>query len=98
MKYIVKRFSILFIGLIFLTACGSKVDLSDYVEVQFDGYDTIGTASYFVDDSQLIQDSFGITMEEYWEMEHDKLEEINNLVASYSVVLSDVDGLSNGDE
>lgn len=98
MRHIVKRFSILFFGLIFLTACGSKVDLSDYVNVEFSGYDTIGTATYFVDEEQLIKDAFGITWEEYWELDDDKMEEVDDFLMSYSVELDQDMDLTNGDE
>lgn len=98
MNYIVKRFGLLFIGLIFLTACGSKVELSDYVELQFNGYDSIGTASYSVDDSRLVEDVFGVTDDNYWELGHEEMQEISNMVSAYSIELVQDTDLSNGDE
>ncbi len=98
MKYIIKRFTILFIGLLLLTACGSKVELSDYIEVEFYGYDSIGTASYSVDDTKLIKDAFGVTDEDYWDLEYEQMEAISNMMMSFTVDLSKDTELSNGDE
>lgn len=40
-----------------MTACGSKkINLNDYVEVEFKGYDSAGTASCYVDLDRLIED------------------------------------------
>lgn len=93
-----KRFAILFIGLIFLTACGSKVELSDYIEVEFSGYDSIGTAHYTIDNNQMVQDAFGVTEEDYWDLSYEETQEIDNFMMSFMVELSQVSELSNGDE
>lgn len=98
MKYIAKRFSLLFFGLVFLTACGSKVDLSDYIEVHFIGYDTLGTAYYTVDDSRLVEDAFGVTEEDYWDLESEKMDAISDMMMAYSIDLAQDSDLSNGDE
>ena len=37
-----------------LTACGkTKIDLDQYVELKYEGYDTIGTATYELDGNKL---------------------------------------------
>src|SRR5690625_3037948 len=93
-----KRFAILFIGLIFLTAWGSKVELSDYIEVDFLGYDGIGQAHYRFIDNQMDQDAFGVTEEDYWDLSYDETQAIDNFMMSFTAQLSQVSELCNGDE
>lgn len=92
------RFSLLLFAIAFLAACGSKQELSDYVEVYFSGYDTIGSAHYTVDQSRLIDDAFGITEGDYWDLDNETQTEIEHLTNSYSINIKDFTELSNGDE
>ncbi|GAA4072397.1 hypothetical protein [Amphibacillus indicireducens] len=72
--------------------------MSDYIEVHFSGYDTLGTAYYSVDDNRLIEDAFGVTDEDYWDLDAEQMEAINDMVMAYSIELAQDSDLSNGDE
>lgn len=61
MKRKVKGLSILLIGILSLFGCEAKTELSEYVDVHFEGYDTIGRANYSVNTEELIGDIFDIT-------------------------------------
>lgn len=80
-----------------LAACGSKTELSDYVEVYFNGYDTMGTATYGIDEDRLVNDTFDLT-ENFFDMDLDTLNEIDNMLSSYRIELDHATDLSNGDE
>ena len=45
-----------------------------------------------------MKDAFGITWEEYWELDDDKMEEVDDFLMSYSVELDQDMDLTNGDE
>ena len=47
------------VGMIFLlSACGkTTINLNDYLIVKYDGYDTIGTASWWIDQEKLFTDN-----------------------------------------
>ena len=54
-------------------------------------------ASYSVDDT-IDQDAFGVTDEDYWDLEYEQMEAISNMMMSFTVDLSKDTELSNGDE
>ncbi|WP_053071863.1 hypothetical protein [Ornithinibacillus contaminans] len=83
--------------MMFLAACGSKAELSDYVEVHFEGYDTMGTATYEVDEEQLVKDTFEVS-ENVFDLDPETLNEIDDMLSSYSVELDNDTDLSNGDD
>ncbi|MCK0473229.1 hypothetical protein [Halalkalibacter sp. APA_J-10(15)] len=84
-------------AVIILAACGSKAELSDYVEVYFDGYDTFGTATYEIDEDRLVNDTFELS-KELFDIDLKTLNEIDNMLTAYSIELVHVNDLSNGDE
>src|SRR5699024_4423554 len=98
MRERIKLVSVLLMGIIFLVACGSKAELSEYVDVHFDGYDTIGTAYYTVDEERLIADVFNVTDEDYWELDDETYQEIENMMSAFSIDLQEATDLTNGDE
>ena len=82
-----------------MTACGGgkKIDLNDYVEIEFNGYDTIGTASVTVDVDQLIEDNaaaFGLE-EDYSRSDFNKV--YDNLYKKLKGELDKDKKLSNGE-
>ena len=86
------------LGIIFiLTGCGSKAELTDYIEVNFDGYDTMGNASYSVNEDKLINDVFEIS-DDYLNLNMETLAEIDKMLSSFTITLDKESDLSNGDE
>ncbi len=79
--------------------CGKKtVDLNDYLEVDFNGYNTAGKVSYSVDVENLIDDNpeaFGLD-DDY--NEYDVLELVYNIETKISVEPDKEEELSNGDK
>ncbi len=78
--------------------CNSKADLSEFVEVNFSGYDSMGSASFFVDEERLIQHVFEVSGEEFFNLDYDTIIEIEDMLSSYQVTLDRELDLSNGDE
>lgn len=90
-----------------LGACSSvkSVDLTDYIEVSFDGMDTVGYANYYVDDYEAVVDRSGFKPEDFEtemiklvEKKPEKAEEINALFSQYNVSIDKEENLSNGDK
>ncbi|WP_051359434.1 hypothetical protein [Paucisalibacillus globulus] len=82
---------------VMLVACGSKADLSDYVEVNFEGYDTMGKAYYEIDEDRLVSDVFEVS-EDLSNLDWETMNEIDKMLSAYSVELEKDTDLSNGDE
>lgn len=80
-----------------LAACGSKAELSDYLEVDFSGYDTMGTATYEIDQDQLIMDTFEVS-DNIFDLDLETLNEIDAMLSAYSVELDKENDLSNGEQ
>ncbi|MCM3620526.1 hypothetical protein M3936_23510 [Sutcliffiella horikoshii] len=91
--------TIIFLGLIsLLAACNSKADLSDYLDVQFSGYDSIGTADYTIDESKLVKDVFDVSENSFFNIDAKTFTEIEDMLSSISVNMSKDENLSNGEE
>lgn len=89
---------VLVFGIImFLAACGSKAELSDYVKVNFSGYDTMGTATYEIDQDKLIMDTFEVS-DNIFDLDFEKLNEIDDMLSAYSIELDKDKDLSNGEQ
>ena len=94
-----KKFSMAFLlgaGLL-LSACGmSAKDMSEYVDVDFSGYDTKGTATFTVDEDKLYKETVGY---EDGDMPDEKtIDEMNHIADAYEIKLDKEDQLSNGDK
>lgn len=97
MKKILSLFALSF-GIIFiLTGCGSKAELTDYIEINFDGYDTMGNASYSVNEDKLINDVFEVS-DDFSNLNMETMKEIDKMLSSYDITLDKDKNLSNGDE
>jgi hypothetical protein len=94
-----KKLSVLFLlGMGFLlSACGmSAKDMSEYVDVDFSGYDTKGTATFTVDEDKMYKDAVGY---EEGDMPDQKtIDEMNHIADAYEIKLDKDDNLSNGDK
>ena len=53
-------------SLIVLTSCGSRKDLSEYVNVDFYGIDTRGNVSYTLDTDKLFKDVLDLDVAKDW--------------------------------
>lgn len=79
-----------------LTGYG-KSDLTDYIQLSYSGIDTKGSADYSVNDTEMIEDIYGINLDN--EIPDDKMQKkIQNLLESYKVTLSKTKNLSNEDK
>lgn len=96
---------ILFIGVmllsVFLCGCKEKIDLNGYLDIDAEGYDTVGTASFSIDYEDIYEDYEEIfdkgAKGEFEElMEEFGIELL--LEEAISGELSETSGLSNGDE
>lgn len=77
-----------------------EVDLKEYVEVKFDGYDTLGTATLEFDESQFKKD-FGEKLKYHGEDKDMKDTSAKKLIAQYldeAVSLDKTEKLTNGDK
>lgn len=91
--------------ILLFTSCGKKtVNLTDYLEVSFEGLNTNGTVNYYVEDVQAIAEAYGIETVDFesemmtlYEKKPETAAEINELFSSYSVTIDKEDELSNGD-
>ncbi len=93
------RFSVLIPFVFGLTACGNKkVDVNEYLDISYHGYDSIATASYTIDYEEMVEENLKAfdldkdSSERAFERAVEKLEEIIN------GELDKTDGLSNGDK
>ncbi|GEQ49187.1 hypothetical protein [Tetragenococcus koreensis] len=81
-----------------LTGCSNlgAEDLAEYVDVDFSGMDTKGTADYSIDEDALLKDVYDVDIESEFPDE-ETLQEIENLEDSMKVNIDKTDNLSNGD-
>ena len=96
---------IFFIGLmllsVFLCGCKEKIDLNGYLDIDADGYDTVGTASFSIDYEDIYEDYEEIFDKGAKGEFEELLEEFGMellLEEAISGELSETSGLSNGDE
>ncbi|PZL72166.1 hypothetical protein CI088_11195 [Enterococcus plantarum] len=88
----------LFIPIIFiLGGCNSAKQMTDYVEVDFSGMNTKGTASYNVDTKKMYKDVLDYDVETGFPDEKTQ-KELVSLDSSYKVKLNKDQKLSNGDK
>lgn len=85
------------VGILFLSACGSAKDLTDYVDVSFTGMDGQGTADYDVDEEKLYKEIFDYDDETDFADEETE-EEMENMEDTYKIKLDNDKNLSNGDK
>ncbi len=83
---------------IILTGCNSAKDLSEYVEVDFNGIDSKGTADYRVDIEKLIKDTLDFDVKGNIEPDEKITEEINKMDEAMEIKLDKTENLSNGDK
>src|SRR5699024_5157394 len=105
MKRNVVGFIFILMTALFLAACGGKsIDLKDYVEVDFEGMDSLGHAyvNLSIDEGvaeayKLDTDNFDDSLMELMEKKPKVYEEIINLFNSYDYEIDQSSDLSNGD-
>ncbi|NSV50741.1 lipoprotein [Enterococcus faecalis] len=89
---------ILFLGSLFLlSGCGYAKDLTEYVDVEFMGMDTQGTATYTIDTEKLNKDVFKYDSESDF-LDEKEQEEMSDFYNSFKIKLDKTDKLSNGDK
>ncbi|WP_153061591.1 hypothetical protein [Metasolibacillus fluoroglycofenilyticus] len=93
-----------FIGLIslifILSACSSKEDLTDYIELNYYGIDTRGTVSYTIDEEAIVKNIFDIDVNNVnrEDLSSETIAEVNDLSKSFEINLDKKENLSNGDK
>lgn len=107
-----RRFTVLIVSLLLillLAACSgskvNKVDLLDYVDVEFSGIDTIGEASFSMDAESAMMDLLNAdndieikdTLDELKESDPELYEKVVNLDDYFEISLSESEDLTNGD-
>ncbi|MEO2652455.1 hypothetical protein ABHA40_13865, partial [Enterococcus mundtii] len=93
-----KIFLLCFIGIsILLVGCSSAKDLSSYIDVSFTGMDSMGSASYQIDNTKLIKDIYDYD-DEIDFLDEKKQEEIDAMLKSFKIKLDKTEDLSNGDK
>lgn len=97
MKKALMRIFLLLGTIVFLTGCNSKAELSDYLEVNFYGYDTMGTASYSIDEERLIRDIFEVSELNIFNLDPKMITEIEDMMSSFVIEMDNESDLSNGD-
>lgn len=93
----------LLLTMLTLTGCGkTKINLNDYVEVNFSGYNTAGQAE--IDELKIRNDiildhweTFGLTEEQHENEQAAANEDTRQFVGSVSYSLDKISGLQNGD-
>lgn len=90
----------LFSLLLILSACSSKEDLTDYIELKYYGIDTRGTASYVIDEEAIVKNIFDIDVNsvEPGSISSETIAEVNDLSKSFEINLDKKENLSNGDK
>lgn len=83
---------------IILSGCSSAKDLSEYVEVEFNGIDTKGTVDYYVDTEKLYKDTLDFDVNVSNQPDEKTVEEINNMNEAIEVKIDKTENLSNGDK
>ncbi|MBR6537756.1 MAG: hypothetical protein IKT67_11225 [Lachnospiraceae bacterium] len=86
---------------VFLCGCKEKIDLNSYLDIDVDGYDTMGTASFSIDYEDIYEDYEEIFDKGAKGEFEELLEEFGIellLEEAISGELSESSGLSNGDE
>lgn len=85
------------LGVLILMGCSNSKELVDYVDIEFSGMDTQGTAYASVDTDKLLKDTLDFDAETDFPDEKQK-EEISNIEDAYKIKLDKEDNLSNGDK
>lgn len=84
-------------GVLILGGCSNSKQLVDYVDVEFSGMDTEGSAYAIVDTEKLLKDTLDFDAEKDFPDEKQK-EEIANIEDGYKIKLDKENNLSNGDK
>lgn len=84
--------------LFLLSACGNSEDMAEYVDVSFSGMDTLGSASYEVDEIKLLKELFDIKDDAHDFPDEKTAEDAYNVMNAFEVKVEPEEGLSNGDK
>ncbi|CAD5902566.1 hypothetical protein [Carnobacterium maltaromaticum] len=85
------------IALLLLSACSNGKDLTEFVEVNFSGMDSKGTAAYYLDEDKLMKELFKIDTSITFPDEKTQ-QEMSEIDGAYKIQLDKMNNLSNGDE
>lgn len=85
------------ISLSALSACNSAKDMTEYVDVSFSGMDTLGTASFDVDENKLISEVLDMDEDAQDFPDAETAEEAEEIFSAYDIKLDEEEDLSNGD-
>lgn len=83
---------------IILGGCGSAKDLSEYVELEFNGIDTKGTVDYYVDTEKLFKETLDFDVNGSNQPDEKTVEEIDKMSEAIEIKIDKTENLSNGDK
>lgn len=100
MSLLKKTFGGLFFAciLFFMTACGKSEQVVDYVDVSFEGMDTLGNATFEVDETKLLQEIFNLEDDAHDFPDEKTAKQAQNVLEAYEITVEPQEGLSNGDK
>src|SRR5699024_1283500 len=80
------------------SACGSKEDMMEYLDVSFYGIDSKGNASYYLEENRLIGSVLNLGEEVHDFPDEETRKEAEEILGAYTIEIEPQENLSNGDE
>lgn len=84
--------------LLFMTACGKSEEVVDYVDVTFSGMDTLGSATFEVDETKLLKEIFNLKDDAHDYPDEKTANQAQNVLEAYDIKIEPHENLSNGDK
>ena len=81
-----------------MSACGSKEDIMEYLDVSFYGIDSKGNANYYLEENRLIGSALNLGEEVHDFPDEKTRKEAEAILGSYTIEIEPMENLSNGDE
>lgn len=81
-----------------MTACGKSEEVVDYVDVSFSGMDTLGSATFEVDENKLLKEIFNLKDDAHDYPDEKTAKQAQNVLEAYEITVEPQENLSNGDK
>lgn len=85
----------LFVVSLMLVGCGNREDMMDYIDVEFSGIDTRGTAEYIFDEDSFLESLYGTS--NFDELDMEQQDELYDAGEASEITLDNDSNLENGD-